>query len=87
MYSDNYNFLFISKHKSIAGIDSFGFGGANAHILLKRNSKRKTKSKDDLLRLVCVSGRTEQAVAVLLDQIGSNAMDIEYIKLLHEVFG
>ncbi|XP_046832999.1 fatty acid synthase-like [Vespa crabro] len=42
-------------------INSFGFGGANAHIILKSNPKTKVNKglpDDDLPRLVTVSGRT-----------------------------
>lgn len=54
------------------GINSFGFGGVNGHVLLKSNPKKKLKNSalvDDLPRLVIVSGRTEGAVATLLDDV------------------
>ena len=54
------------------GINSFGFGGANAHVLLKSNPKEKVnngKPKDDLPRIVAVSGRTEEAVNTLLNDV------------------
>jgi len=55
-----------------AGINSFGFGGANCHILLQSNLKQKVNGgapNDDLPRLVIVSGRTEQAVELLLNEV------------------
>lgn len=54
------------------GISSFGFGGANAHILLKSNPKEKINGgapHDDLPRLVMVSGRTEEAVETILQDV------------------
>ncbi|XP_032664083.1 fatty acid synthase-like [Odontomachus brunneus] len=68
-------------------INSFGFGGANCHILLKSNPKNKINnaSSDDLPRLVVVSGRTEEAVKTLLDDVNSRELDVEYVALLHRV--
>lgn len=54
------------------GINSFGFGGANCHILLKSNPKQKINNgspNDDLSRLVIVSGRTEEGVKIILDDV------------------
>ncbi|XP_023313028.1 fatty acid synthase-like [Anoplophora glabripennis] len=76
----------IEEENALMAVDSFGIGGANAHVLLRRNLKRKSISKDNLPRLVCVSRRTEEAITALVNQIDSNGMDAEYIKLLHEVF-
>ncbi|XP_047362256.1 fatty acid synthase-like [Vespa velutina] len=70
-------------------INSFGFGGANAHILLKSNPKRKVSKgfpDDDLPRLVTVSGRTEEAVVTLLNDIDNRPIDVEFIRLLHDVY-
>lgn len=51
-------------------LNSFGFGGANAHVLLKSNPKPKESPiQDDIPRLVCVSGRTEDAVNSMLDKV------------------
>ncbi|XP_012058768.1 PREDICTED: fatty acid synthase-like [Atta cephalotes] len=53
------------------GINSFGFGGANAHMLLKWNLKQKVngKSNDNLPRLVTLSGRTEESVKLFINDI------------------
>ncbi|TGZ35391.1 Fatty acid synthase [Temnothorax longispinosus] len=54
------------------GVNSFGFGGANSHILLKSNLKQKINNgapNDDLPRLVAVSGRTEEAVKIIFDYV------------------
>ncbi|KAL2729284.1 fatty acid synthase-like [Vespula maculifrons] len=70
------------------GVNAFGFGGANAHILLKSNPKTKINKglpNDDLPRLVVVSGRTKEAVATILNDIDNRPIDIEFIRLLHDI--
>jgi len=57
------------------GINSFGFGGANCHVLLKSNPKEKINNgapSDDLPRLAVVSGRNEKAVEVFLNDVNKN---------------
>ncbi|XP_015113123.1 fatty acid synthase [Diachasma alloeum] len=71
------------------GISSFGFGGANAHVVLKSNSKEKINGgapQDDLPRLVVASGRTEDAVGSILTDVENRPVDIEYIRLLHDLY-
>ncbi|XP_071628686.1 fatty acid synthase-like isoform X1 [Temnothorax longispinosus] len=70
------------------GINAFGFGGANSHILLKSNPKQKINNaalNDDLPRLVAVSGRTEEAVKIILDDVRNRPIDTEFISLLHHI--
>lgn len=65
-----------------AGVNSFGFGGANCHILLKSNSKQKINNgtpNDDLPRLVAVSGRTEEAVKIILDDVSKYCNVLFYL--------
>ncbi|XP_046964245.1 fatty acid synthase-like [Vanessa cardui] len=74
--------------RGLFGINSFGFGGANAHILLKNFARPKVNNgipSDDLPRLVCVSGRTEAAVAKILDDLESRTVDAELVRLLHAI--
>ncbi|XP_035738069.1 fatty acid synthase-like isoform X1 [Vespa mandarinia] len=71
------------------GINSFGFGGANAHVLLKSNPKIKINNglpNDDLPRLIAVSGRTVEAVETILNEINNRPVDVEFIRLLHDIY-
>ncbi|KAL1502739.1 hypothetical protein ABEB36_007841 [Hypothenemus hampei] len=73
------------KVNGIVGVSSSGFGGGNAHAVLQRCGKTKKHNnipQDNLTRLVCVSGRTEEAVQVLLDDI-QEKFDLEHI---HNIF-
>lgn len=72
----------------MVGINSFGFGGANCHVLLKWNENTKKNNglpADSLPRLVPASGRTEQAVERILSDVESRPLDAEYVKLFHEI--
>lgn len=69
-------------------INSFGFGGANAHALFSRNTKEKINNglpDDDIPRLVTWSGRTEEAITTVLDALEHQPLDAEFIGLLHNI--
>jgi len=57
----------------LAVANAFGFGGSNGHVVLRRNMKEKVPPKaghsTSKPRLVTVSGRTEEAVNTILDQV------------------
>jgi fatty acid synthase len=54
----------------LIAVNSFGFGGANAHIVLRSNPKPKAPAiQDNIPRLVVLSGRTEEAVNYFLDKV------------------
>lgn len=68
------------------GVNSFGLGGSNGHILLRGNEKKKINNGiplDNLPRLVLWSGRTETAVNTVFDDIIKRPLDAEFIGLLH----
>ncbi|KAL6440730.1 hypothetical protein ACFW04_003291 [Cataglyphis niger] len=71
----------------IVGVNSFGFGGANAHIVLRSNPKPKLSPVPDTIeqlpKLITVSGRTEEAVHTLLEKAKEHRKDDEFISLLH----
>ncbi|XP_018311540.1 fatty acid synthase [Mycetomoellerius zeteki] len=70
------------------GISCYGFGGSNAHMLLKWNPKQKINNgapNDGLPRLVILSGRTEESVKLFLNDIANHPIDVEYVRLLHDI--
>ncbi|XP_039306405.1 fatty acid synthase-like [Solenopsis invicta] len=71
------------------GINSIGFGGTNAHIILRNNPKPKPslllRIAESLPKLVAVSGRTKEAVHVLLDKAKEHRNDDEFLSLLRMI--
>lgn len=77
---------FTTKSGLIA-LNSFGFGGANGHVLLKRNDKVKSDKsvlQDEIPYLICVSGRVRNGLEGIFDKI--LPLDVEFITLLHHLF-
>ncbi len=67
-------------------LSSFGFGGANCHALLKAHQKLKENNgepSDRLYRLIPWSGRTEEAINCILDEIAKRPLDVEFNALLY----
>ncbi|XP_076272609.1 fatty acid synthase 1 [Rhynchophorus ferrugineus] len=70
----------------IVAINSFGFGGANAHIVVKSNPKPKqTWPVEPIPRVVGVSGRTEAAVTNFLQKVQDHREDEEFLALVDQV--
>ncbi|KAL7039188.1 hypothetical protein ACKWTF_009828 [Chironomus riparius] len=66
-------------------MNSFGLGGANAHALLRGNTKVKINfgiPDDNLGRILFWSGRTEAAVNAIYNDITNRPLDAEHIALL-----
>jgi fatty acid synthase len=66
-----------------AAINSFGFGGANTHCLLRSMPKEPKESKEpgtagksqNSISLICYSGRTEDGLKSTFDQLKKNSDD------------
>jgi fatty acid synthase len=64
---------------NLAGVSSLGFGGGSTHVILQRNQKNKVNSgapADSIPCLVVASGRTEEAVDVILKDVSMHAVRI-----------
>ncbi|CAB1338338.1 unnamed protein product [Coregonus sp. 'balchen'] len=81
----------------IVGINSFGFGGSNVHVILRPpgfnmpktfKAPPKTPSESSQVpRLLQACGRTEDAVSVLLRKGKEHSGDDNFLCLLNEVSG
>ncbi|XP_068119118.1 fatty acid synthase [Hyperolius riggenbachi] len=73
----------------IVGINSFGFGGSNVHVILRPNKKKlsSTEASHPLPRLVQVCGRTQEAVEALLEKSRTLASDATFVSLMNNVSG
>ncbi|XP_067616135.1 fatty acid synthase isoform X2 [Eurosta solidaginis] len=74
--------------KPYIGVNSFGFGGANAHALLKAFGKPKINKgipEDDLPRLLTWAGRTEESVNHIFNTIEKKSLDSEFLALLYNI--
>ncbi|XP_055540269.1 fatty acid synthase-like [Wyeomyia smithii] len=72
----------------LVAINSFGFGGANAHAVVRSNSKVKFNHgipEDDLPRLVVWSGRVREAIDAMFESIKERPLDGEFIALLQNI--
>lgn len=70
-----------------ASINSFGFGGANAHALFACHEKEKVNGgipTDNMPRLVTWAGRTTEAVDHVLNKLESQPLDAEFVALIHK---
>jgi fatty acid synthase len=62
---------------NLAGVSSLGLGGSNAHVILQRNQKKKVNGGApaySVPHLVVASGRTEEAVDVILKNVSMPAV-------------
>ncbi|XP_034083372.1 fatty acid synthase [Gymnodraco acuticeps] len=73
----------------IVGINSFGFGGSNVHVILRPAEKSTDTAAPPrtLPRVLQACGRTEEAVKALLQKGKEHAADDNFLSLLNEVSG
>lgn len=69
------------------GINSFGFGGSNVHVILQPNSQARLApaAHTTLPRLLRASGRTPEAVQALLEQGHQHSQDLAFVSLLNDI--
>lgn len=73
----------------IIGINSFGFGGSNVHVILRPAEKPAdtTAPLRTVPRVLQACGRTKAAVNVMLQKGKEHAADDSFLSLLNEVSG
>ena len=73
------------------GINSFGFGGSNAHVLLRSpdiaTSTRSAHIASTMPRLVTCAGRTKDGVEATLAEISRHPTDVDMQYLLESSVG
>lgn len=70
------------------GINSFGFGGSNVHVILRPSGKPDSSSSPRKVpRVLQACGRTEEAVNTILQKGMDHAADESFLSLLNEVSG
>ncbi|XP_071034019.1 fatty acid synthase [Parasteatoda tepidariorum] len=68
-----------------AALSCFGFGGVNVHAVLKSNTHLSDKIEERTIpQLVLYSGRTEESVQYLFDELDKSAAPAEFYALLHK---
>lgn len=73
----------------IVGINSFGFGGSNVHVILRPNDCRTVERTEGTVervaRVLPVSGRTEGAVKTLLQKAQEHSENDSFLSLLADI--
>lgn len=69
----------------IVGINSFGFGGSNVHVILRPHDYRGAESVECVARMVPACGRTEGAVRTLLQKAQENSENSSFLSLLTDI--
>ncbi|TKS90319.1 Fatty acid synthase [Collichthys lucidus] len=73
----------------IVGINSFGFGGSNVHVILRpaKKSAHEIALPRTVPRVLQACGRTEAAVKAMLQKGKEHTVDDSFLSLLNEVSG
>ncbi|NWS73173.1 FAS synthase, partial [Crotophaga sulcirostris] len=72
----------------LVSINSFGFGGANANVVLRPNkSKSQPLETSNVPRLVQFCGRTQEAVEVLIEETRKRAECVPFMSLVSDISG
>uniref|UniRef100_A0A8C7EDZ7 Fatty acid synthase n=1 Tax=Nothoprocta perdicaria TaxID=30464 RepID=A0A8C7EDZ7_NOTPE len=70
----------------LVSINSFGFGGSNAHVILRPNEKKHQPLETCTLpRLVQICGRTQEAVDVLIQESRKHGGCSPFLRLLSDI--
>ncbi|NWW67096.1 FAS synthase, partial [Ifrita kowaldi] len=70
----------------LVSINSFGFGGANAHVILRPNkNKCQPLETCNMPRLVQISGRTQEAVETLIQESRKHGGCSPFVSLLSDI--
>ncbi|XP_030610501.1 LOW QUALITY PROTEIN: fatty acid synthase [Archocentrus centrarchus] len=78
----------IPTRGGIVGINSFGFGGSNVHVILRPAEKTTASALPGRLpRVLQACGRTETAVNSILQKGKEHSTDDTFLSLLNEVSG
>ncbi|CAG7687282.1 unnamed protein product, partial [Allacma fusca] len=73
----------------LVAVNSFGFGGANVHVLLKLDTASDTTTTmplPDLPLIVPISGRTSEAIDSILNEIEPLSKSFEFYALLQQIY-
>lgn len=77
----------------LIGINSFGFGGVNVHVILKAFNKLANQDNSQIVegqvpRIVLLAGRTPECCQYIIDWIRENPHKVtrEFLALLNEVY-
>nr|XP_002738672.1 PREDICTED: fatty acid synthase-like [Saccoglossus kowalevskii] len=69
----------------LVGINSFGFGGSNVHMILKPHSKRSLHIQKSDVRLLHCYARTQESLDKLLSQVEEYEMKPDFVSLMNNV--
>ncbi|XP_017783102.1 PREDICTED: fatty acid synthase-like [Nicrophorus vespilloides] len=76
------------QNSNLCALNCFGFGGANAHLLLKRPEASKCPliSDDQQPRLICYSGRIAESMQSYMDFFKTSKLDYGVVAMFHNLF-